>query len=219
MGKTYRHRGPEQQPGVSRAADRLSPSGRPGATEPSGPGLGLRLASRWLSYCDTSSISPMRMRFARRPPLFRGEKSTKLSPSSADKSLDCAAFRRTTPAARIRPISARRASADMRSGHGGLGPEIGFSDWCDMGTFRDWDDVQKVSRNHENTSISMICGQVRLVRSAAYFCARCPAHEYPPHVVRAANHPALPPMNLSKVSRVGSSSSSAISHRDGARSG
>ncbi len=36
----------------------------------------------------------MRIRFARRPPLFGGEKSTKLSPPSADKSLDPAAFRR-----------------------------------------------------------------------------------------------------------------------------
>ena len=85
----------------------------------------------------------MRIRFARRPPLFRGEKSTKLSPPSADNSLDQAAFRRTTPAARMRPISARRASADMRSGHRGLGPEIGPSGLGDMATFRDWDDPSK----------------------------------------------------------------------------
>jgi hypothetical protein len=42
----------------------------------------------------------MRIRFARRPPLFRGEKSTKLSLISADKPLDCAVFSRTTPAGR-----------------------------------------------------------------------------------------------------------------------
>ena len=78
-----------------------------------------------LSYCDASSIPPMRIRFARRPPLFRGEKSTKLSPMSADKELDCAAFRRTTPAARLRPSSSKRARADILSAHKGLGPETG----------------------------------------------------------------------------------------------
>ena len=75
----------------------------------------------------------MRIRFARRPPLFRGKKSTKLSPVSADKPLDCAAFSRITPAARMRPISARRACADMCSGHRGLGPEIGVSCSSSMG--------------------------------------------------------------------------------------
>ena len=75
----------------------------------------------------------MRIRFARRPPLFRGKKSTKLSPVSEDKPLDCAAFSRITPAARMRPISARRACADMRSGHRGLGPEIGVSCSSSMG--------------------------------------------------------------------------------------
>ena len=47
--------------------------------------VGSAPALRALSYCDASSIPPMRIRFARRPPLFRGEKSTKLSPLSADK--------------------------------------------------------------------------------------------------------------------------------------
>ena len=117
----------------------------------------------------------MRIRFVRRPPLFRGGKSTKLSPFSADKPLDCAEFSRMTPAARIRPISARRASDDMRSGHRGLGPEIGVFGLCDMATFRDWDDAQKVSRNQENTSFSVFCGQYRPVRSAAQICARSPS--------------------------------------------
>lgn len=161
----------------------------------------------------------MRMRFARRPPLFRGEKSTKLSPFSADKPLDCAAFSRMTPAARMRPISARRASDDMRSGHRGLGPETGPSRVDDMATFRDWDDGQKVSRNPKNTSLSISCGQSRLMRSTAQICARAPSPPWLTYTDTGANQRASPPMNLSNVSSVGSSSSSAISHRDGARSG
>ena len=161
----------------------------------------------------------MRIRFVRRPPLFLGGKSTKLSPFSADKPLDCAAFRRMTPAARMRPISTRRACADMRSGHRGLGPETGPSEVSDMATFRDWDDAQNVSRNQENTSFSIFCGLSRLVGSAAYFCARCPVHELPPNTIPSTNQFASPPMNLSNVSIVGSSSRSSISHRDGARSG
>lgn len=161
----------------------------------------------------------MRIRFARRPPLFRGEKSTKLSPPSADKSLDLATLRRTTPAAKMRPISARRASADIRSGHRGLGPEIGPSDVGDMATFRDRDDGQNVSRIPKNTSLSISCGQSRFMRSTAQICARAPSSQWLSMRRWAANQPALPVMNLSKVSRVGSSSSSAISHRDGARSG
>ena len=161
----------------------------------------------------------MRIRFARRPPLFRGEKSTKLSPFSADKPLDCAAFSRMTPAARMLPISARRASDDMRSGHRGLGPETGPSRMDDMANFRDWDDVQKVSRNQEKTSFSIFCGPHRPIRSLAKICARAPSHQWLPEPILAANQPVRPSMNLSKLSRTGSSSRSAISHRDGARSG
>ena len=161
----------------------------------------------------------MRVRFARRPPLFRGEKSTKLSPVSADKPLDCAAFSRVTPAPRMRPISVRRASDDMRSGHRGLGPETGPSKVDDMATFRDWDDAQKVSRSQKNTSFSVFCGQYRPVRSVAQICARSPSSPWLMQTVQGANQRASPPMNLSNVSSVGSSSSSAISHRDGARSG
>lgn len=161
----------------------------------------------------------MRIRFARRPPLFRGEKSTKLSPFSADKPLDCAAFSRMTPAARMRPISARRASDDMRSGHRGLGPETGPSRVDDMATFRDWDDAHKVSRKQENTIFSIFCGLHRPIRSAAQLCARASSHQWLPEPILAANQRASPPMNLSNVSSVGSSSSSAISHRDGAWSG
>ena len=161
----------------------------------------------------------MRIRFARRPPLFRGEKSTKLSPFSADKPLDFVAFSRTTAAARMRPISARRASADMCSGHRGLGPEIGVSGTYDMATFRDWDDAQKVSRNQENTSFSIFWGQRRAMRNAAKICARSPSSPWLMQTVQGANQRASPPMNLSNVSSSGSSSSSAISHRDGPRSG
>ena len=129
----------------------------------------------------------MRIRFARRPPLFRGEKSTKLSPFSADKPLDFVAFSRTTPAARMRPISARRASADMRSGHRGLGPEIGVSGTCDMATFRDWDDGQKVSRNQENTSVSIICV---VLRGPCNSCEQMRRHCAHPTAQTLTNHPA-----------------------------
>lgn len=161
----------------------------------------------------------MRIRFARPPPLFRGEKSTKLSPPSADKELAFSEFSRMTPSARMRPSSARRASADMRSGQRGLGPETGPDVMLGMATFRDWNDAMNVSRNQESTSNSIFYGQHRPARRAAYFCVRRLAHQWPPHAIRGANQPASPPMNLSNVSMVGSSSSSAISQRDGARSG
>jgi hypothetical protein len=40
-----------------------------------------------------------------------------------------------------------------------------------MATFRDWNDAVNVSRNQEITSNSIICGQHRPARRAAYFCA------------------------------------------------
>jgi hypothetical protein len=52
-----------------------------------------------------------------------------------------------------------------------LGPEIGVSGRFGMATFRDWDDDQKVSRNQENTSFSIFCGQNRAMRNAANICA------------------------------------------------
>ncbi len=67
----------------------------------------------------------MKMRFTRRPPLLAGGKSTKLSPVVEDKELDFAAFRRTTPAASMRPSSSNLARVDILSGHRGFGPEIG----------------------------------------------------------------------------------------------
>ena len=161
----------------------------------------------------------MRIRFARRPPLFRGEKSTKLSPPSAYKELAFSAFRRITPAARMRPISSRRASADMRSGQRGLGPETGPDVMLGMATFRDWNDAANVSRNQEITSNSIICGQHRPARRAANFCATSVRLKGVPISVTEPNQPARPSINLSNVSMVGSSSSSAISQRDGARSG
>jgi hypothetical protein len=44
----------------------------------------------------------------------------------------------------------------MRSGHRGLGPEIGPDVLLGMATFRDWDDAQKVSQNTENTRKSIL---------------------------------------------------------------
>lgn len=129
----------------------------------------------------------MRIRFARRPPLFRGEKSTKLSPFWTDKLLDFLAFSRTTPAARIRPISTRRASADIRSGHRGLGPETGVSGTYDMATFRDWDDGQKVSRNQENTSFSIFCADLR---GSYNSCEQMRRHCAHPKAQTLTNHPA-----------------------------
>jgi len=129
----------------------------------------------------------MRIRFARRPPLFRGEKSTKLSPVSADKPLDFLAFSRTMPTAKMRPISARRASDDMRSGHRGLGPETGPSKVDDMATFRDWDDGQKVSRNQKKTSFSIICA---VLRGPCNSCEQMRRHWVRPTAQTITNHPA-----------------------------
>jgi hypothetical protein len=49
--------------------------------------------------------------------------STELSPPAADKELDCSGRMRPMPAARIRPISPMRSSADILPGGIGFGPD------------------------------------------------------------------------------------------------
>lgn len=118
----------------------------------------------------------MRMRLARRPPLFGGEKSTKLSPPAADRGLDFAACRRMTPAARIRPSSARRASADMRSGQRGLGPEIGPDGVSDMAAFaiemmgKNYREIRKTQEHQYFTDSIGLRGAPRISAQ----CVRCP---------------------------------------------
>lgn len=67
----------------------------------------------------------MRLRLPLPEPLLGRGKSTKLSPSVADKELDLSAFIRMRAVASIRPISESLASGVMRSGERGFGRSSG----------------------------------------------------------------------------------------------
>ena len=74
--------------------------------------------------------------------------SNELSLPVADKELDCSARIRLSPAVRIAPTSARRSSADIRSGDKGFGAE----EMSCMRPFAINNDKRTVDVKSENTS-------------------------------------------------------------------